>query len=267
MRARGIRQQAPVPYNANTSLECAQHMSVLNGAMDKTRDFEFDGATPEIKQLKSRVAISHDLCECLLQSYGKQKAFTEGREVHHFIVEYEFDSSPHAGNILINFYTKCGTIADACDVFKCTEARNAYAWAMMISGCNLLGHAQDALAFYKQMEIEGTQLDRVSCLAVLKACATAGDLHQGKQLHTFIFTNQINLSVSVGNSLLDMYAKCGDIEHAWQVFDTMPNQDAISWNIMIAAFARAGQIREAFSFFNSMELEKFDPDEAMPKMI
>ncbi|KAH7373322.1 hypothetical protein KP509_17G049800 [Ceratopteris richardii] len=80
-------------------------------------------------------------------------------------------------------------------------------------------------------------------------------------MHTFLFNSRIPLSLMVGNSLIDMYAKCGDIEHAWQVFDTMPSQDAISWNIMIAAFSRVGQIEEAFTFFNNMEKADFDPDE------
>ncbi|KAI5076204.1 hypothetical protein GOP47_0008269 [Adiantum capillus-veneris] len=59
----------------------------------------------------------------------------------------------------------------------------------------------------------------------------------------------------------------GFIETCIRVFDIMPNQDAVSWNIMIAAFARAGQIKEAFTFFNSMEMEKFAPDEALQRMI
>ncbi|KAI5076874.1 hypothetical protein GOP47_0008939 [Adiantum capillus-veneris] len=179
MRARGVERQSRRPCSARKLRECAQNAKAPEAAVTERQELKIEVSTQTRKGLGINVSISQDLYVCLLQSYGRQRALTEGRELHGFIVQHEFDSSPHLGNLLINLYTRCGTIADARGVFNRMEAHDIYACSMMISGFAHLGHAQDALALYKQTEMEGTQLDRVTCLAGLKACAAAGDLYQG----------------------------------------------------------------------------------------
>eukprot|EP00250_Pteridium_aquilinum_P007596 c17271_g1_i1 orf=1-1215(-) len=265
MNARRAKQQASKlsisnrtsAENPSPPLRQQDAPSKGNGVLSSAQPAGQDGA----RELGNAVSISQDLYVCLLQVYGKQKALTEGKEIHGLIVQDGLDADSHVGNLLINIYTKCCSIADAQAVFDHMPTHDIYAWTMMMSGYAALGCSQDALALHKQMELEGVQLDRVTCLAVLKACAVEGALIQGKHMHAFMFTSGIKLSVTIGNSLIDMYAKCGNIEYAWQVFDTMPNRDAISWNIMIAGFARVGKTEEAFSFFRSMEKEEFEPDE------
>jgi hypothetical protein len=39
--------------------------------------------------------------------------------------------------------------------------------------------------------------------------------------------------VIVGNSSVDMNAKCGSMEDAWRVFNTMPSQNVVTWSTMI----------------------------------
>jgi len=39
--------------------------------------------------------------------------------------------------------------------------------------------------------------------------------------------------VFVGNSLADMYAKCGSIEDAWRVFNEMPSRNVVTWTTMV----------------------------------
>jgi pentatricopeptide repeat protein len=42
-------------------------------------------------------------------------------------------------------------------------------------------------------------------------------------VHDQIIQSALESAVFVGNSLVNMYAKCGSIEDAWRVFDKMPS--------------------------------------------
>lgn len=56
--------------------------------------------------------------------------------------------------------------------------------------------------------------------------------------------------VSLCNALIDMYAKCGCISRAWQVFNNMNRKSLITWNSMIAACANHGYVEDACGLFS-----------------
>ena len=41
----------------------------------------------------------------------------------------------------------------------------------------------------------------------------------------------------IGNSLIDMYSKCGQIDCARNFFNWMDCRDTVSWNLMLARYA------------------------------
>jgi pentatricopeptide repeat protein len=67
--------------------------------------------------------------------------------------------------------------------------------------------------------------------------------------------------VKVENALLDMHGKCGDLELACYVFETMAERDVISWNAMAEAYIHQGRNEEAFGLFKQMQEECVLPDE------
>ncbi|KAI4995275.1 hypothetical protein ZWY2020_035178 [Hordeum vulgare] len=46
--------------------------------------------------------------------------------------------------------------------------------------------------------------------------------------------------VSVCDALVEMYAQCGDMEMACQVFDAMPERDVVSWNVLLGGLLGHG---------------------------
>ncbi|PKA56639.1 Putative pentatricopeptide repeat-containing protein [Apostasia shenzhenica] len=57
-------------------------------------------------------------------------------------------------------------------------------------------------------------------------------------------------SVLSGNRLLDSLAKSGRLDEARHLFDQMPHRDGVTWNTLIAAYARAGRFPDALSLFH-----------------
>lgn len=81
----------------------------------------------------------------------------------------------------------------------------------------------------------------VTLVSVLLACAQFGCLDLEKSVYGhYIKQRKIELSVKLANAFIDMYAKCGAIDTATELFNEMPRRDVVSWNSMIMAYAVHG---------------------------
>ena len=68
--------------------------------------------------------------------------------------------------------------------------------------------------------------DEVTMLSLLSACADLGDLESGEKVHAKIIEmNKGKLSTLLGNALVDMYAKCGNIGKGVCVFWLIRDKD------------------------------------------
>jgi pentatricopeptide repeat protein len=103
------------------------------------------------------------------------------------------------------------------------------------------------------------QPDPVTFVGVLNACASTAALNEGRRTHEQIVQSGYDSNVFVGNSLVDMYAKCGSMEEAWRVFKKMPSHDVVSWNVMILGHVKCGQGQKAMELFQEMQLEGVPP--------
>jgi pentatricopeptide repeat protein len=65
-----------------------------------------------------------------------------------------------------------------------------------------------------------------------------------------------------GNSLVNMYAKCGHMEEALRVFNKMPSHDVVSWTAMILGHVKSGQGQKALELFQQMQCEGVPPNPA-----
>ncbi|CAN5956405.1 unnamed protein product [Sphagnum jensenii] len=165
-------------------------------------------------------------------------------------------------NVLVDMYTKCGSIRDAQQVFDGMPVRNVVSWTAIILGHVKCGQGQKALALFQQMqqEGEGTQPDLVTFVAVVNACANVGSLDEGRHVHKQIVQFGFESHVFVGSSLIDMYVKCGSIEDAQEVFNKMPIRDVVTWSAMILGHVKCGQGQKALALYRQMQHKGVQPD-------
>lgn len=88
--------------------------------------------------------------------------------------------------------------------------------------------------------------------SVLSACAHLGSLDVGKAVHDYIRKHGVKADVYVGNSLIDMYCKCGVVEKALEVFREMNTKDSISWTSVISGLAVNGFADSTLELFSQM---------------
>eukprot|EP01018_Ginkgo_biloba_P019175 Gb_04167 [translate_table: standard] len=183
-----------------------------------------------------------------------------GKRIHGYIIKSGFELDVVMKTALINMYTKCGRIEIARHLFDKVCERNIAAWNVMIAGYTQSGHSNEALKLFNQMQLEEIKPDLITMVSVLPACTHSETLQKGKQIHGYIIRNGFELDDFVGISLIDMYAKCGDIEIAGQLFDKNSKRDVVSWNAMIAGCTQSGHPSKALTLFRQMLLVDVIPN-------
>uniref|UniRef100_A0ACD5YIZ5 Uncharacterized protein n=1 Tax=Avena sativa TaxID=4498 RepID=A0ACD5YIZ5_AVESA len=186
-----------------------------------------------------------------------------------------FDEIPRPNNVswntLLDGYAKCHDLLSARHVFERMPQRDVVSWSAMIDGCVKCGEHREALALFEMMETSAARSGHgdvrpndVTMISVLGACAHLGDLGRGRQIHRRLKERGFLLNhLRLATSLVDMYAKCGAIAEALEVFRTVPvaRTDVLIWNAVIGGLAVHGMGMETVEIFWEMQRSGVVPDE------
>lgn len=164
-------------------------------------------------------------------------------------------------NTLISGHVKCGRLDLAWKLFDEVPIKNDASWSAMITGCAEGGCPSKAMVLFEQMKELGVRPNLAAIVSMLSACSQLGALEQGRQVHAYIERNKIKMDSIIGAALIDMYAKCGCIDKAFEVFDPLVPKDVFSWTAMIAGLALNGHGAKALELFGQMESEGVKPNE------
>lgn len=92
-------------------------------------------------------------------------------------------------------------------------------------------------------------------------CAQLGALEQGKWIHGYIDEHRITVDAVVATALIEMYAKCGLIEKALEIFYKQREKDTASWTSIICGLALNGKVNKALELFSQMITVGSKPDD------
>lgn len=130
----------------------------------------------------------------------------------------------------------------------------------MIRGLTLKNFPHEAILMFKKMNENSVQPDEFTFSCVLKACSRLRALEEGKQIHGQFMKLGYGSCGFVENSLINMYANCGEVGVARMVFDGMSERDVFAWNALFSGYTKSGCWKEAVDLFHYMlEMDaKFD---------
>ncbi|XP_057843708.2 pentatricopeptide repeat-containing protein At2g22070 isoform X2 [Cryptomeria japonica] len=187
-------------------------------------------------------------------------AFEEGKQLHGKITKVGFESNVFVASSLVDLYGKSGNTDYARCLFEKAPRRDAISYNALIAGYVQGGHDEAALKLFFKMQQTDLKPDEVTFASVVSACASLAILEYGRHIHSHIISIGFISHINVANSLVTMYARCGSIEDAWQVFSNMFEHDLISWNAMITGYSQHGHGIESLRLFEQMLLKGMRPD-------
>ncbi|XP_073059322.1 pentatricopeptide repeat-containing protein At1g74630-like [Primulina eburnea] len=164
-------------------------------------------------------------------------------------------------NTLLNGYAKNGDVERCERLFEEMQDRNIFSWNGLIGGYAHNGRFVEVLGLFKRMLKENdVQPNDATLVNVLTACARLGALDFGKWVHIYAENNGYKTNIYVCNGLIEMYAKCGLVRSAVDVFRGMIKKDLVSWNTIINCLAVHSHGADALSLFNEMKYRGEKPD-------
>ncbi|KAK6924296.1 Pentatricopeptide repeat [Dillenia turbinata] len=193
----------------------------------------------------------------LVDMYGKCGQL----DIARYIFEQMHNKNVITWTSMLNAYAKHGLIDFAQQCFDQMPMKNVVSWNCMMSCFVQEGRCREAYNLFCRMCNSGVSPDENSLISILSASSQLGDLVMGKEIHGYILANNITPSVTLSNSLVDMYAKCGPVERALGIFFEMPKRNLVSWNVLIGALALHGRGSEAVDLFKGMVESGIKPDE------
>lgn len=213
-------------------------------ALDHFERMQKDGVKPD------RVTFL-----CIVKACSSLGSIERCKLLHEQLIQSGLVSDLAVGNALIDMYAKCGELQRANDVFESLPVRDVVSWSAIIAGYVHHGHGFAALDIFKEMQEEGIRPEKVTFLCVLKACGILGAYVQGRVVHDQLIRNGLVLDVMIGNTLIDMYAKCGSLEEAGKVFEGLLDRTIVSWNAILLGYSQQGLDRLALEHFEKMQEE------------
>ncbi|XP_027352363.1 pentatricopeptide repeat-containing protein At3g26630, chloroplastic-like [Abrus precatorius] len=227
----------------------------------------------------------------VINACNASSALDFGRVTHALAFKMGFWGDLYVQNTMMNLYFKCEDVDGGRKVFDKMRVRNVFSWTTVIAGLAAYGqldaarklfeqmpsknvvswtamidgyvkHKQPTEAFnlFERMHADNVKPNEYTVVSLVKACTEMGSLKLGRWIHDFVLKNGFEVDPFLGTALIDMYSKCGNLDHARTVFGMMQVRNLATWNTMITSLGVHGFRNEAISLFEEMEKANVVPD-------
>ncbi|XP_066396027.1 LOW QUALITY PROTEIN: putative pentatricopeptide repeat-containing protein At3g49142 [Miscanthus floridulus] len=170
------------------------------------------------------------------------------------------DAGTMAGILPAMGNAKSDDIAFVRGVFDHMQFKELISWNAMLAVYANNGYHVKAVELFMLMEKDEVEPDSVTLATVLPPCGELSAFSIGKRIHEIIKRKNMCPNLLLENALMDMYASCGCLKDAREVFDSMSARDVISWTSIISAYGKHGRGREAVDLFEKMLGQGLEPD-------
>eukprot|EP00258_Populus_trichocarpa_P032907 XP_024448926.1 pentatricopeptide repeat-containing protein At3g49170, chloroplastic-like [Populus trichocarpa] len=238
------------------------------------------------------ISVFFDMLECgfypneycftgVFRACSNKENISLGKIIFGFLLKTGyFESDVCVGCALIDMFVKGnGDLESAYKVFDRMPDRNVVTWTLMITRFQQLGFQgmlmpvhnvmswtaiitgyvqsggcdREAIELFLEMVQGQVKPNHFTFSSVLKACANLSDIWLGEQVYALVVKMRLASINCVGNSLISMYSRCGNMENARKAFDVLFEKNLVSYNTIVNAYAKSLNSEEAFELFNEIE--------------
>ncbi|XP_076929766.1 putative pentatricopeptide repeat-containing protein At3g11460, mitochondrial [Bidens hawaiensis] len=197
----------------------------------------------------------------LLSQCCKSHSLNPGLQVHTHLIKLGINHDPKCRNHLINLYSKSRVFGYARKVLDESPEPDLVSWFALISGYVVNGFNEEALVGFTEMHKLGIRCNEFTFPSVLKACSIKKDIVGGKQIHKIVVVTGFESDVFVANTLVAVYAKCGNFLDSRKLFDQIVQRNIVSWNALFSCYTQGEYYDQAITLFQDMISSGLRPDE------
>ncbi|GJT44263.1 pentatricopeptide repeat-containing protein [Tanacetum coccineum] len=220
-----------------------------------------DGLSVFGQLVRSGVKADHYTLPPVFKACGGINDVGVGVVLHGMVVKLGFERYVVVGSAVLDFYSKCGELSSAKMVFDGLSWKDLVSWNSMISGLAKSGLYLEASDIFREMIGSKVKMDEMTVPTLLSVCGKLGDVTKGKEVHGQVLKNAgLCDDIAIGNSLIDLYSKCGCLCDAEKIFSSMRNINLVTWTTMISCYGVHGKGVEALGLFEKMRDFGFKPN-------
>ncbi|EOY28177.1 hypothetical protein QUC31_012891 [Theobroma cacao] len=197
----------------------------------------------------------------LLSKCNATKNPSPGMQIHAITIKFGSTKDPKSRNLLISLYAKCKLFRYARKLVDESPEPDLVSWSALISGYAQNGFGKEAILAFYEMHLLGVRCNDFTFPSVLKACTFTRDLELGRQIHAVVVVTGFECDEYVANSLVVMYAKCGEFGDSRRLFEDMPERSVVSWNALLSCYVQSDYCGEAVELFHEMVSSGIKPNE------
>ncbi|KAI3878174.1 hypothetical protein MKX03_029417 [Papaver bracteatum] len=160
-----------------------------------------------------------------------------GRKVHIYLGRNGLDLNVIVAAALVDMYTKCGRVNDACSVFVKTPNKDVALYNAMILGLAYHGRGSDSLAVFAKMERNGTHPNDITFIGVLSGCNHSGLVEEGRYKF-WDMVNKYGLSPKIEHysCMVDLLGRAGYLSEAFELIQNMEiSPDSLIWSSLLSS--------------------------------
>ncbi|KAI5075839.1 hypothetical protein GOP47_0009915 [Adiantum capillus-veneris] len=257
---RGNLEKARALFDASTNRNIVTWSVMLSGYVQHEQYIQALRLFEVMQQ--SGVRPDKFVFTCVLKACAGEQALLEAMLLHNQITKDCLEKEVSVGSSLVDAYAKCRVLKEARAVFDNVPEKNEVSWGAMLAGYNQHGEEMSTIElFQKKLKDGGMKPNKVELLCILKACGSIGTVWQGKMVHNFVRRSGLCLDIVLGNAMIDMYAKCGELEEALAVFSGLQERDIVSWGALISGCAQHGLFEMVALLLRAMQCEGVKPND------
>ncbi|GAB2285281.1 hypothetical protein Dimus_019735 [Dionaea muscipula] len=200
-------------------------------------------------------------CSFTLKACARGLSCAETHLIHSQVIRFGFKADLLLVTTLLDAYVKVGEHEYAQKLFDEMPRKDVSSWNALIGGLAQGSRPNEALELFGRMRGLGLQVNDVTVLGALSACSQLGSLSHGEKVWRYVKDEMLDTNTTVCNAVIDMFAKCGFVNKACNVFRNMScKKSIVTWNTMIMGFGMHGHGEEAIKLFKEMEASGVSAD-------
>lgn len=212
----------------------------------------------------------------LIKACGNEGDLDRGKKLHADAQNEGFMSDAFVASAIVSMYGKCGCIVEAEDAFSAVFQPDTVLWNALLAAYIKQGEGEKTLLLYRQLQEEGICANLLTFVSAIQACGILAEqdkfqnagghpvkricLEIGRALHSEAHRKGFTKDARINTTLVSMYAKCGTLLEAENVFSLLSLHSVVLWNAILSAYVERGQVEKVLWLYRQMQLLGMKPD-------